>query len=407
MNSSGNSNGHDPGPPDRMNSGTIGALVIGGDYQGLGIVRSLGRRGLPVGVVDDEASICRYSRYTTFSERLPSLRDPANTFRLLVDIAERRSLHGWVLYPTRDETVAALSHYRSELCRLYRVPTPNRETIQWFWDKRKTYELASQLGIPLPRTWYAQDLKDLDQLDGHFPVALKPAIKEHFIYATRAKAWRADNLSQLRELFNRASRFMPSDEIMIQDIIPGTGNRQYAYCCFFKQRQSIASLVTCRRRQHPLEFGRASTYVESVELPCLEEVSQRFLRATNYYGLVEMEYKQDPRDGEYKLLDANARTWGYTSIGRAAGVDFPSLLFSDQLNEQISPCRGKVGVRWIRLLTDVPTGVIAVMKGELKCRDYIRSLRDINEEAVFSNEDPLPGLAELALGPYLFAKRGF
>ena len=30
-------------PPVR---GTVGALVIGGDYQGLGIVRSLGRQGV-------------------------------------------------------------------------------------------------------------------------------------------------------------------------------------------------------------------------------------------------------------------------------------------------------------------------------------------------------------------------
>jgi len=34
--------------------------VIGGDYQGLGIVRSLGRQGIPVCVVDDEYSISRF-----------------------------------------------------------------------------------------------------------------------------------------------------------------------------------------------------------------------------------------------------------------------------------------------------------------------------------------------------------
>ena len=381
--------------------------MIGGDYQGLGVVRSLGRQGVPIGILDDEASIARYSSYTTFTERLPSLRDSADTFRALMDLAKRRDLSGWVLYPTRDETVAALSEYRSELCQVYRVPTPAADTIQWFWDKRKTYELASRLGIPAPRTWFAQDLKDLDQIEGHFPVALKPAIKEHFIYVTRAKAWRANNLAELRELFTRAAKFMPREEIMIQDIVPGTGSRQFSYCCFFKEGQAIASLVARRLRQHPLEFGRASTYVESVDLPCLEETSERFLRATNYYGLVEMEYKQDPRDGQYRLLDANARTWGYNSIGRAAGVDFPAILFSDQTNQPITPCRGKTGVHWVRLLTDLPTGAVAIMKGEVKCLDYISTLRDIDEEAVFSSDDPLPGLIEFALAPYLLCKRGF
>ena len=30
-----------------------GAVVIGGDFNGLGIVRSLGRQGIPVCVIDD------------------------------------------------------------------------------------------------------------------------------------------------------------------------------------------------------------------------------------------------------------------------------------------------------------------------------------------------------------------
>jgi D-aspartate ligase len=40
-----------------------GAVVLGGDYQGLGIVRSLGRHGIPTLIVDDERSIARASRY--------------------------------------------------------------------------------------------------------------------------------------------------------------------------------------------------------------------------------------------------------------------------------------------------------------------------------------------------------
>ena len=47
-----------------------GAIVIGGDYQGLGIVRSLGRRGVDVVVIDDERSISRHSRYAAGSYRV-------------------------------------------------------------------------------------------------------------------------------------------------------------------------------------------------------------------------------------------------------------------------------------------------------------------------------------------------
>jgi D-aspartate ligase len=384
-----------------------GAVVIGGDFQGLGIVRSLGRHGVPVCVIDDERSIARYSRYTRIARRVPSLLDAREAVRTLLDFGRANRLQGWVLYPTRDESVAALSLHREELSEFFRVPTPGWETIKWLWDKRNTYDLAGKLGIPAPHTWHPRTVEDLEQVDGHFPVALKPAIKEHFIYATKEKAWRADDPAQLRKLFVRASQLIPADEIMIQDLIPGTGDCQYSYCSFFKQGKSIARLSACRRRQHPLEFGRSSTYVETVESPLVEEYAERFLRAIDYYGLVEVEFKRDSRDGQYRLLDVNGRTWGYHTIGHRAGVDFPYLLFADQMNQPVESCAGKLGVRWIRLITDLPTGVLGMLNGQIKGRDYLRTLREFDEEAVFSLDDPLPGIAEIALLPYLYATRGF
>jgi D-aspartate ligase len=166
-------------------------------------------------------------------------------------------------------------------------------------------------------------------------------------------------------------------------------------------------MVVRRRRQHPPEFGRASTFVQTIELPILEAQSLRFLRAIDYYGLVELEYKLDPRDGQYKLLDVNGRTWGYHTLGAGAGVDFPHLLFADQIGETIEPRRGRPGVNWIRLATDVPTAVVELLAGRLDWKEYIRSLGSIDEEAVFKREDLLPGLMELALIPYLSVKRGF
>lgn len=49
-----------------------GALVIGGDYRGLGVVRSLGRRGIPVWVLTDEHKIAATSRYAQRSFAWPA-----------------------------------------------------------------------------------------------------------------------------------------------------------------------------------------------------------------------------------------------------------------------------------------------------------------------------------------------
>jgi D-aspartate ligase len=384
-----------------------GAVVCGGDYLGLGIVRSLGRKGIPVCVIDDEYSISRFSQYSTHAVRVPDLRDERRTVDTVLELGRRLGLDGWVLYPTREEIVAAFSRHRSVLAELFRVPTPDWNTVKWAWDKRNTYRLAQQLDIPTARTWYPTTVGDLASIDGPFPLAIKPAIKEHFFYATKAKAWRVDTRDDLVERYEEASAFLPPDEIILQDLVPGDGRHQFAFCAFFKDDRPVGSMVARRRRQHPPEFGRASTYVETVEVPVLERLSERFLAAIDFYGLVEMEYKLDSRDGQYKLLDVNMRAWGYHSLGSEAGVDFAYLLFADQVGQAVEPCRAEAGRRWIRLVTDLPTAGYELLGGRLDVRSYLRSLRSFDTEAVFSRDDPLPGLAELALIPYLALRRGF
>ena len=83
--------------------------MVGGDYQGLGIVRSLGRQGIPVCIVDDELSISRYSRYSTKFVKVADLRDERTSVDTLLKIGRQLGLDGWVLYPTREELVAAFS----------------------------------------------------------------------------------------------------------------------------------------------------------------------------------------------------------------------------------------------------------------------------------------------------------
>ena len=385
----------------------VGAIVIGGDYQGLGIVRSLGRRGVPVCIIDDERSIGCFSRYTTHAVRVDNLRDEQKTIAALMDVGRRLNLDGWVLYPTRDETVAALSLHRDALSKRFRVPTCDWTIVKWAWDKRHTYHLAQELGIPIPKTWLPRNIKEVRRIDAEFPVIIKPAIKEHFLYATKAKAWRADSREELVNRYREAATFVPDGELMIQDLIPGGSEQQYGYGAFFKEGRALGSMMTHNKRSHPLQLGKSSTCVETIDLPIIERRAQSFLRAINYYGLVELEFRLDPRDGEYKLLDVNARTWGYHALGPAAGVDFPRMLFEDQLGKPVEPARAEPGKSWIRLATDIPVGIAGVVCGQLGFRKYLKSILGLNVEAVFSLDDPLPGIAELALAPYLFHKRGY
>lgn len=384
-----------------------GAVVVGGDFHGLAVVRSLGRHGVPVVVVDDEYSIGRFSKYTTRAVRAPNLRKEKETVDFLLNLGHRLDLKGWVLFPTRDELVAAFSRYKTPLAELFRVPTPEWEVTKWAWNKWNTYSMAQKLAIPIPRTWCPRTLEDIDNIDAEFPLCVKPSVKEDFFYATKAKAWRANSLEELKELFQRASGHVGSNEVLVQEIIPGDGTCQFSCCMFIKDGVAIGTMEAQRWRQHPPEFGRAATFVESIDLPVIEEPTLRFLRAINYYGLAEVEYKLDPRDGKYKLLDVNARTWGFHALGLPAGVDFSYMLYADQVGEAVKNCRGHSGVGWIRMVTDIPTSLHGIFAGRLELSTYLRSLKDFKIESVFSSEDILPSLAEIALIPYLAVKRGY
>lgn len=391
--------------PNQVNQGSIGAIVIGGEHPGLGIARSLGRRGVPVFVIDDQFSVSQFSKYVTRAVRVKDLRDEVRTVESVLEVGERYGLAGWVLFPTRDETVAAFSRHRERLAEFFRVTTPEWETVRWAWDKKNSYELAKQLGIPVPRTYNPQTETELKALYSRLPLAVKPAIKENFFYATGAKAWRAETPAQLRHLYRKAAKQIRPEEIMVQEIIPGDGQRQYSYCAFFRNGQPHGTLIARRLRQHPREFGRAATYVETAELPVIAELSERFLRAINYYGLVEIEFKQDPRDGQFKLLDVNARAWGFHSLGAAAGVDFPYMLFADQVGESVDRSFARTGVGWLRLITDLPNVASGLWNGEFSFGSYWESLGRTGVESVFCAQDILPSLAEFLMLPYLATKK--
>jgi predicted ATP-grasp superfamily ATP-dependent carboligase len=386
--------------------GQAGALVVGGDHIGLGIARSLGQRGVPVCIIDDQLSVSSFSRYTKRFVKVKELRDERKTIETVLEVGHRFRFRNWVLFPTRDETVVAFSRHRAELAAFFRVPTPGWDTVKWAWNKKNTYELAEKLGIPCPKTFNPGNEEEIELLRSEFPLAIKPAVKENFFYATGAKAWRAETTDQLRQIYRKAAQHIAAKEILVQQIIPGDGSRQVSHCAFFRDGKVHSSLVARRARQHPREFGRAATYVESIELPLIEELSQRFLKAIDYYGLVEVEFKHDPRDDEYKLLDVNARPWGFHSLGSVTGVDFSYLLYADQVGDPVPlPCRARPGVGWLRMVTDVPTALSDVFNKHVTMSDYLASLQKTRAESVFCRKDPLPSIAELLLLPYLIAKK--
>ena len=374
-----------------------GAIVIGGDYRGLGVVRSLGRRGIPVWVLYDEHRLAGLSRYAQRSFPWPTQTNRLGQVAYLLHLAQAHQLDDWTLFPTGDETAALLARHHKQLSQHFRVTTPPWQVFRWAYDKRLTYHLAGRLGIGYPWTRYPRDRATVAALKPPFPVILKPAIKPEANALTVAKAWRVDNQRELLPAFDAASLLMDKKLIMIQELIPGGGESQLSFATLCVKGQPRARIVARRIRQYPMDFGRASTYVESTEDPLLEVTATRLLAAMQYTGLVEVEFKRDARDGEPKLLDVNPRVWGWHTLGRRAGTDFAHLQWRLSHGETPAAARTRAGLRWVRLTTDVPTALSQAAQGKMSPGDYLRSLRGDLEYATMAADDPLPAMAELPL----------
>lgn len=107
-----------------------GAVITGGDFQGLGVIRSLGRKGIPVHVIDHELSIGRFSRYTQKFSYAPHPAQEDEFLHFLIEYAKKHELNKWVLYANNDLVVRVLSKHKKKLEENYIVPTPKEKPIE-------------------------------------------------------------------------------------------------------------------------------------------------------------------------------------------------------------------------------------------------------------------------------------
>lgn len=390
--------------PGRAASGTAqlpealtGALVIGGAHGSLGVVRSLGRRGIPVWVLVGNHPIAKYSRFATKSLVWPDV-DDVHALDYLLGLAERYNLRGWVLFPGGDAEARFIALHRQTLTNVFRVTTPAWETLRWAADKNLTYQLAAEIGVGCPWTFRPRDRGDLMEASYQFPLILKPTARNSINAFTQAKAWRVGDAASLLSRYDEAVSLVGAESVLVQELIPGDGSCQFSYAAACAGGVPVASLIARRRRQYPIEFGFTSTFVQSIEEPEVEELASRFLKATGYSGLVELEFKYDRRDCRYKLLDVNARTWSWLPLGGKAGVDFPWVMWELALGEPVERTRGRAGCAWAHISRDLAAAFAEMRAGSLTFSEYLNSFRATPLIfAAFSQDDPLPGLLDLPL----------
>jgi predicted ATP-grasp superfamily ATP-dependent carboligase len=381
-----------------------GAVVLGGDYRALGVVRSLGRRGVPVWVIrEGDDGLAARSRYAQRCLPWPHEREDLQV-EYLLGLAGAGA-EGWALVPSADTTAGLVARHHAALSERFAVTVPPWATMRFAYDKRLTYPLGEQLGMDVPWTAYPRGRADVEALAPAFPAILKPAVKESLNRLTAAKAWRVDDRASLLARYDEACTLVPPGVLMVQELIPGGGEAQLSYTALCEAGLPLAAVTARRVRQYPPDFGRASTYVETVDCPEIVAPALALLRELRWTGLIEVEFKRDPRDGRCKLLDVNPRVWGWHTLCGRAGVDFPHLLWLALRGEPLPDVRARPGVRWVRTTTDLPMAVREIAGRRMSARAYLRSLRGPLEGAIFARDDPRPALHEVPQLVSVLARR--
>jgi D-aspartate ligase len=197
------------------------AIVISSGVQGLAVTRGLGERGVPVVVLhwtdDDLASV---SRYALEAVRVPQPEHEGRAFvDRLLELTDR--FRGAVVVPTADEAVKDISMRKRELERHYVVACPGWEVARRFIDKRYTYELAAEVGVPAPTTWVPEAPGDLEDIDNRvsYPCLVKPRQSHLYAPLFKEKVTVVRTPEEMRAAYDAAVG--AGLEILVQEIVPG------------------------------------------------------------------------------------------------------------------------------------------------------------------------------------------
>jgi D-aspartate ligase len=382
-----------------------GAIIIEGHIQGLSNTRSLGRRGIPVIVLNhDRNCVARHSKYCTrFFHCPPYSSDKLADF--LLKIAEDLHLEGWLVFPSNDLAVMTLSRNKERLAKHFYILAPDPPVTSQICDKYLLMKTAGSAGLAIPGTWHADE-----PIPGgiRYPLLLKGRIGLPFYRVTASKAFLCHSPEEYNGLLHRILLAgLDKTEIMVQELIPDEG----------EDGMTISAGVYCRKgdikavwtgvkiRQHPFRFGTA-TLAKAVKMDDVEDYVRQLMQALQYDGICEVELLRDPRDNKLKLIEINPRTWLWVELARASGIDLVWLAWQDACGEDPAfPESFTEGLIWRNFYTDLWFGIKSILRKEISMRKYLLGMKGPRVHAVWAPDDPAPFLNLTIMLPYLMRNR--
>ncbi len=307
------------------------AVIAGLELNGLGLARALARRGIRVWAIGTDRTRLATSRAVDRFFPLPAWREDA-LIDGLVALGKRLDQPA-VLLQTKDEGVLWTARHREALEPAFRIPLPDRDTVDRLMNKGVFYALAQREGWPLPGSWPAASEDELRALIPNlpFPCILKPQLKNSlFRQQSVPKAFKPKTPEELLQVYRLVAQW--EREVVISEWIEGRDD-QLVSCRGYWDRDArpVLRFVARKLLQWPVELGNMAV-VEPAPREWwaeAETITQRIFDVTGMHGIGAVEFKRRP-DGRLAILEpCVGRTVYSHEVAPLNGFDIPWACYLD------------------------------------------------------------------------------
>lgn len=306
-------------------------IILSGGVTALGVLRAFGRRGIPAFVHPDTLEVIRHSRW--YRPLLPAGgARAAPSAQELRDVLQLSEQPGGFLCACSDDWNRAVAEYAEQPDVRFLSSVPTRGALDRLQDKSRLAELLRALQVPMPLTRRIDSAADLAEVpsDSDTFYFLKPTDSQQFLARFGTKGMRVPDAATARARLDEIVAAGLS--VVLQEYIPGPCSEHYFIDGYVDRAGEVKGLFARRRlRIYPPDFGN-STAMVSIPLDDARQAvdsARRVLGAVGYRGIFSAEFKRDPRDGRFKLLEVNTRPWWFIDFAVRCGVDVCRMAYED------------------------------------------------------------------------------
>ena len=309
------------------------ALVFNAHINGLGVARSLHRRGVPVALPAPARDLAtqRCGRWL----RSPPF-DSDEFMEFLHEVGGALPLRG-VLFPLTDALVVRCIAARDSLSRYWELPLPSPAALEAAGDKRALLATARRAGVATPPSWTGGALP----AGFTFPALLKPTAREPDFKARFGHGrLRLDDRATLERRSAELARYAP----LAQSLVPGPEAELWTFGAACREGVVLAGFTGRKLLQFPPGVGTGAV-AQAQPANDVAAAGRKLLRAVRYTGVAQVEFKRDPH-GELRLLEINPRPWAWNELAADCGVNLPLALYCAALGKRLRTRQALPGRKW-------------------------------------------------------------